>query len=218
MGKVSGAHLNPAVSLAFAACAGLPVATGARLHRRPTRRRGLAALFLQRSSTCPASYGSNYPAAGYYTRVGVLDGGCPHARPRERHPRHRVRRTEHRHLRRVRRGRLHRARRSVGQPDLGHVDEPGSHLRPRPRRRATSPTTGSTSPARSSVRRSRSAARSSSAGGAGARADRARHRARSTQRWLNLGKPERQGSRVASIFEVVEAFRAAAPERSGDQA
>ena len=33
-------------------------------------------------------------------------------------------------LRRVRRRRLHRARRSVGQPDLGRVDEPGAHVRP----------------------------------------------------------------------------------------
>ena len=38
MGKVSGAHLNPAVSLAFAAPRRLPVATGPRVHRRPARR------------------------------------------------------------------------------------------------------------------------------------------------------------------------------------
>ena len=39
MGKVSGAHLNPAVSLAFAARQRFPVETGARVHHRPARRR-----------------------------------------------------------------------------------------------------------------------------------------------------------------------------------
>ena len=40
MGKVSGAHLNPAVSLAFACSARqLPVAPGTRLHLRPADRR-----------------------------------------------------------------------------------------------------------------------------------------------------------------------------------
>ena len=36
-----------------------------------------------------------------------------------------------------------------GSPISGRVDEPGPHLRPRPRRRATSPPTGCTSPDRS---------------------------------------------------------------------
>ena len=49
-------------------------------------------------------------------------------------------------------GALHRARRPVGQPDLGRLDEPGAHLRPRPRRRRTSTPTGCTSPARSRAR------------------------------------------------------------------
>ena len=38
MGKVSGAHLNPAVSVAFS-CGGLPLAPRARLHRRAADRR-----------------------------------------------------------------------------------------------------------------------------------------------------------------------------------
>ena len=39
MGKVSGAHLNPAVSLAFAARGDFPWRPGAGLHRRAARRR-----------------------------------------------------------------------------------------------------------------------------------------------------------------------------------
>ena len=39
MGKISGAHLNPAVSIAFAAARRLPVAAGPRLHRGAARRR-----------------------------------------------------------------------------------------------------------------------------------------------------------------------------------
>ena len=96
-----------------------------------------------------ATYGSNYPAAGYLGLAGVPDGGGAHARARQRDPRHGLGRAEHRHLRGVRRRRLHRARRPLGQPDLGRVDEPGPHVRARPRRRRLHATTGSTSPARS---------------------------------------------------------------------
>ena len=66
--------------------------------------------------------------------AGVPDGGAADDGSRERDPRHGLGCAEHRHLRRDRRRRVHRARRAVGQPDLGRVDEPGSHLRPGPRR------------------------------------------------------------------------------------
>ena len=65
MGKVSGAHLNPAVSLAFAARGDFP------WRRVPgyivTQLVGatLAAWFLQGVIDVSASYGSNYPAADY---------------------------------------------------------------------------------------------------------------------------------------------------------
>ena len=52
MGKVSGAHLNPAVSLAFS-LRGLPVATGAWLHRRPAGRGGARGVVPPMSSTSP---------------------------------------------------------------------------------------------------------------------------------------------------------------------
>jgi aquaporin Z len=65
MGKVSGAHLNPAVSLAFALRGNFPwwrvpgyiiVQLGGAT---------LAALFLHAVVDVSAKYGSNYPAAGY---------------------------------------------------------------------------------------------------------------------------------------------------------
>jgi aquaporin Z len=65
MGKVSGAHLNPVVSVAFALRGDFPwqrvpgyivvQAIGA----------GLAAWFIQSVANTSAVYGSNYPAAGY---------------------------------------------------------------------------------------------------------------------------------------------------------
>ncbi len=65
MGKVSGAHLNPAVSLAFSLRGDFP------LRRVPgyivVQLIGatLAALFLHAVVNVSATYGSNYPAAGY---------------------------------------------------------------------------------------------------------------------------------------------------------
>jgi aquaporin Z len=65
MGKVSGAHLNPAVSIAFALRRDFP------WHRVPgyivVQLAGatLAALFLKAVIDVSATFGSNYPAAGY---------------------------------------------------------------------------------------------------------------------------------------------------------
>jgi aquaporin Z len=65
MGKVSGAHLNPVVSIAFALRGDFP------WHRVPgyivTQLIGatLAALFLRAVVNVSAMYGSNYPAHGY---------------------------------------------------------------------------------------------------------------------------------------------------------
>ena len=109
MGKVSGAHLNPAVSLAFAARGDFPWRRVPVTSSCNSLGATLAALFLQAVIDVSASYGSNYPAAGLLGVAGVLDGVHPDPRFGERDPRHRVRGAEHRHLRRVRRRRLHRA-------------------------------------------------------------------------------------------------------------
>ena len=130
MGKVSGAHLNPAVSLAFSLRGDFPWRRVPGYIVVQLAGAALAAWFLQSVIHVSASFGSNYPASGYLVVRRVPDGSGPHPRVGERHPGHRVRRAERRGHRRDRRRRLHRTRRIVGQPDLGRVHEPGSYIRP----------------------------------------------------------------------------------------
>jgi aquaporin Z len=65
MGKVSGAHLNPAVSLAFAARGDFPWRRVPGYVIAQLGGATLAALFLRGVINVSASYGSNYPAANY---------------------------------------------------------------------------------------------------------------------------------------------------------
>ena len=65
MGKVSGAHLNPAVSLAFAARGDFPWRRVPGYIVVQLVGATLAALFLHAVINVSATYGSNYPAAGY---------------------------------------------------------------------------------------------------------------------------------------------------------
>jgi aquaporin Z len=65
MGKVSGAHLNPAVSLAFAARGDFPWRRVPGYIVVQLIGATLACLFLQAVVDVSATYGSNYPAAGY---------------------------------------------------------------------------------------------------------------------------------------------------------
>ena len=71
MGKVSGAHLNPAVSLAFALRRD-SVATGARLHRRAPGRRDAGCAGPARGDNVSAVNGSNYVAHGYSAGSGFV--------------------------------------------------------------------------------------------------------------------------------------------------
>ena len=68
MGKVSGAHLNPAVSLAFAARGDFPWRRVPGYIVVQLAGATLAACSCGRSSTSRPTYGSNYPAAGYSAR------------------------------------------------------------------------------------------------------------------------------------------------------
>ena len=65
MGKVSGAHLNPAVSLAFALRGDFPWRRVPGYVVVQLIGATLAALFLHAVVNVSASYGSNYPAPGY---------------------------------------------------------------------------------------------------------------------------------------------------------
>src|ERR1700756_2072284 len=65
MGKVSGAHLNPAVSLAFALRGDFPWQRGPGYIVVQLIGAGLAAWFLQAVVNVSASFGSNYPAKSY---------------------------------------------------------------------------------------------------------------------------------------------------------
>ena len=65
MGKVSGAHLNPAVSIAFALRRDFPWARVPGYIVIQLIGASLAAWFLQSVIHVSATYGSNYPAAGY---------------------------------------------------------------------------------------------------------------------------------------------------------
>jgi aquaporin Z len=65
MGKVSGAHLNPAVSIAFALRGDFPWRRVPGYIVMQLAGAALAAWFLQAVIDVPATFGSNYPAAGY---------------------------------------------------------------------------------------------------------------------------------------------------------
>jgi aquaporin Z len=65
MGKISGAHLNPAVSIAFALRRDFPWARVPGYIVVQLAGATLAALFLRAVINVSATYGSNYPAPGY---------------------------------------------------------------------------------------------------------------------------------------------------------
>ena len=65
MGKISGAHLNPAVSVAFSLRGDFPWRRVPGYIVMQLVGATLAALFLHAVVNVSATYGSNYPASGY---------------------------------------------------------------------------------------------------------------------------------------------------------
>ena len=72
MGKVSGAHLNPAVSIAFALRGDFPWRRVPGYIGVQLAGATLAALFLRQVIDVSAKYGSNYPAADYSSTAAFL--------------------------------------------------------------------------------------------------------------------------------------------------
>src|SRR5215203_5834116 len=72
MGKVSGAHLNPAVSIAFSLRGDFPWRRVPGYIGVQLAGATLAALFLRQVIDVSAKYGSNYPAAGYSSGAAFL--------------------------------------------------------------------------------------------------------------------------------------------------
>ena len=148
MGKVSGAHLNPAVSVAFSLRGDFPwrrvpgyivvqlIGAVARGMVRAERDQRLGRLRLQLSGIRVHLHGR------------VPDGGGADAGPGQRDPGHGLGGTEPGRVRRARCRLLHHPGRAVGQPHLGCVDEPCPNVRAGPGRRELHRATGCTSPGR----------------------------------------------------------------------
>jgi aquaporin Z len=77
-GKVSGAHLNPVVSVAFAARGDFPWRRGARLHRRPADRRGPRRAAAARGDRRLVEVRVQLRRARLFGRPGLSDGGIAH--------------------------------------------------------------------------------------------------------------------------------------------
>ena len=96
MGKVSGAHLNPAVSVAFSLRGDFPWRRVPGLHRRAAGRRDARGAVPARGDQRLRDLRLELPGGGLLGRQRVPDGGGSDAGARQRDPRHRVRRAEHR--------------------------------------------------------------------------------------------------------------------------
>ena len=131
MGKVSGAHLNPAVSFGFALHGDFPWRRVPGYVVVQLVGAALGARFVQSVVNASAVFGSNYPAAGYSTTdallmeavltfglMSVILGTASGAQNLGVFGALGVGRTS--------------SSRGSGQPHLRSVDEPGPHLWPRP--------------------------------------------------------------------------------------
>ena len=94
MGRVSGAHLNPAVSVAFSLRGDFPWRRVPGYIVVQLVGASLAAWFVQSVVNASAVFGSNYPASGYIVHGRAPDGGRADPRAGQRDPRNRIGRPE----------------------------------------------------------------------------------------------------------------------------
>ena len=159
MGAVSGAHLNPGVSLAFAVRGDFPWKRVPGYIIMQLLGATLACLFLLAVFGNVEHLGATLPGPGLPRLAGAVDGDRADRGAGQRDPRHRLRRTERRRARRARRRRVHRAGRAVVGARQRHLDEPGAVVRAGAGQRRLDRATGCTSPGRWLAWRSRSGAR-----------------------------------------------------------
>ena len=135
MGAVSGAHLNPAVSLAFALRGDFPWKRVPGYIVIQLVGATLACLFLRWRVRERRASGGDAAGPGVSRLAGAADGDRAHRAAGQRDLGHRVGGAERRRDRRARRRRLHRPGRAVGGAGQRRVDEPGPLLRPGPGQR-----------------------------------------------------------------------------------
>ena len=131
MGTVSGAHLNPAVSIAFAARGDFPWKRVPAYIVAQFLGAILATLLLWALIGKQGSAGLTLPGQRHLDHHGDAVGDGADRRAGQRDPGHRVGRSAGRAAGRPRRGRLHRAGRAVGIAGQRRVDEPGPIARAR---------------------------------------------------------------------------------------
>ena len=130
MGAVSGAHLNPAVSLAFALRGDFPWKRVPGYIVIQLIGATLACLFLRWVFGNVEHLGATLPGPGYHELAGPADGDRADRAAGQRDPRHRIGRAERRRDRRARRRRLHRPGRAVGRPVSGVSMNPARSFGP----------------------------------------------------------------------------------------
>ena len=114
MGKVSGAHLNPAVSIAFSLRGDFPWRRVPGIHHRAVDRRDARCAVPARGDQRVGELRVELSRVRILRVRCVPDGGCTDPRSRQCHSWYRVRRPEHWNLGRDRRRRVHCARWASG--------------------------------------------------------------------------------------------------------
>ena len=129
MGAVSGAHLNPVVSVAFALRRDFPARRLPGYLIAQLVGAALACLFLLAVFGNVEHLGATLPGPGYDNWQALLMEIAADRRARQRDPRHGLGGAERRDDRRARRRRVRRARGPVGGAGQRRVDEPRALVR-----------------------------------------------------------------------------------------